>query len=266
MTATDNVDSVGLKIALYNEDGTKIDEQNANIEMSGMVKFRDLSTAGSTVINGGNITTGSINCNRLNGGTIHGQNISGGNMSGTSITGGSLTLDSSSNTDWKYRINSSVNPNNYTVSSATTTRYMKGDLVSVYISSLLSTGMVAVADTSGNQCRMTSGGVSQSSDIRYKTNIKNIDEKQSMELITNLNPISYKFKGIDGKHRGLSAQEVEKVMIQTNQENQIYSIDENGRYSLNYTELIPDLINCIKYHQEEIDQLKKEINQLKGGK
>ena len=50
------------------------------------------------------------------------------------------------------------------------------------------------------------------------------------------------------------------------QDNQIYSINEDGRYSLNYTELIPDLINCIKYQQEEIDQLKKEIDILKGGK
>lgn len=266
MTATDNVDSVGLKIALYNEDGTKIDEKNANIEMSGMVLFRDLSTAGATTINGGNITTGSINCNRLNGGTIQGQNISGGNMSGTTIKGGSLTLDSTDNTNWKLRINRVDDPSKYLVSSGSTFRMMTNDTIKVALIGNLSTGIVGVADTSGNQCQMTSGGVSQSSDIRYKTNIKEIDKKKSMKLITNLNPISYELEGIDGKHRGLSAQEVEKVMIQTNQKNQIYSIDKNGRYSLNYTELIPDLINCIKYQQEEIETLKKEINQLKGGK
>ena len=266
MTATDNVDSVGLKIALYNEDGTKIDEQNANIEMSGMVLFRDLSTAGATTINGGNITTGKINCDRLDGGVINGQTINGGTISGSTLTGGSITLDSSNHTNWKLKIYNSVDSSQYLESSATWLRMMKGNINKVSLLSNLSTGIVGVADTSGNQCQMTSGGVSQSSDIRYKTNIKNIDEKQSMELITNLNPISYKFKGIDGKHRGLSAQEVESVMKDLKQDNQIYSIDQDGRYSLNYTELIPDLINCIKYQQEEIDQLKKEIDILKGGK
>lgn len=39
---------------------------SANITFNGMVTFTDLSTAGSTVINGANITTGTISANRIN--------------------------------------------------------------------------------------------------------------------------------------------------------------------------------------------------------
>ena len=46
---------------------------NANITVTGFVSFWDLANAGSTTINGANITTGEISCDRLKGGTINGQ-------------------------------------------------------------------------------------------------------------------------------------------------------------------------------------------------
>lgn len=61
------------------------------INLNGYVTVTDLETSGSTVINGSNITTGSINCNRLKGGTITGQNISGGKITGANIS--STTTD-----------------------------------------------------------------------------------------------------------------------------------------------------------------------------
>lgn len=77
MTATGGEKSVGIVIQLYDENGNLIDTTSgaANIEVTGFVKFNDLANAGSTVINGANITTGTISCDRLNGGTIKGQKI-----------------------------------------------------------------------------------------------------------------------------------------------------------------------------------------------
>jgi hypothetical protein len=73
-------------------------------------------------------------------------------------------------------------------------------------------------------------------------------------------PIEFTYKANETEyHRGLSAQEVEQVLKNNGIEKEIYEIRENGDYSLNYSELIPDLINCIKY-------LTKEIEKLKGGK
>ena len=42
------------------------------VNISGFVTFTDLSTEGSTTINAGNITTGSISANRISGGTLEG--------------------------------------------------------------------------------------------------------------------------------------------------------------------------------------------------
>lgn len=60
LVTTDNKTSAGITIRLKNEDGTQIDSDSANITLSGLVKFTDLSTSGSTTINGSNITTGII--------------------------------------------------------------------------------------------------------------------------------------------------------------------------------------------------------------
>lgn len=62
LTSTDNVTTAGLTVKLYNEDGTQLDSKSANIAMSGKVSFTDLSTSNpsTTIINGDNITTGSI--------------------------------------------------------------------------------------------------------------------------------------------------------------------------------------------------------------
>ena len=62
LTAIGGDNSVGITIQLYDENGNLIDTEsgNANITITGVVKFEDLANAGSTVINGENITTGII--------------------------------------------------------------------------------------------------------------------------------------------------------------------------------------------------------------
>lgn len=62
ITASGGEQSVGITIQLYDENGNVIDTSsgNANITITGVVKFTDLAQAGATVINGSNITTGII--------------------------------------------------------------------------------------------------------------------------------------------------------------------------------------------------------------
>lgn len=87
LTATGGEKSVGIVIQLYDENGNIIDtsSDNANIQITGVVTFNDLENAGSTTINGANITTGTINCDLLNGGTIKGQDIVGGRIASENI-------------------------------------------------------------------------------------------------------------------------------------------------------------------------------------
>ena len=82
LTATGGEKSVGIVIQLYDENGNIIDtsSDNANIQITGVVTFNDLANAGSTTINGANITTGTISCDLLSGGTINGQTFYGGKI------------------------------------------------------------------------------------------------------------------------------------------------------------------------------------------
>ena len=62
MTATGGDQTVGITIQIVDANGNVIDtaESNANITVTGFVSFWDLLNAGSTTINGANITTGTI--------------------------------------------------------------------------------------------------------------------------------------------------------------------------------------------------------------
>ena len=56
---------------------------------------------------------------------------------------------------------------------------------------------------------------------------------------------------------GLIAQDVEKVLPE------LVNTDSEGFKSVDYTKLGPVLIEAIKEQQQQIDQLKKEIQMLK---
>ena len=62
-----------------------------------MVTGYMLKTKGQTIINGDNITTGTINCNLLNGGVIKGQVIQGGTITGTTMKTTKLTFGDGTN-------------------------------------------------------------------------------------------------------------------------------------------------------------------------
>ena len=62
------------------------------IQMNGLVKFTDLSTSGSTTINGSNITTGTINASVVNVTNINASNITSGTLSADRIQGGKLRI------------------------------------------------------------------------------------------------------------------------------------------------------------------------------
>ena len=106
LTTTDNSTSAGIVIKLKNEDGTQIDSKSANISMSGLVKFIDLSTSGSTEINGSNITTGVLKSNNyvsgstgtkfsLTDGTIDSQNFKLDNQGNVSLKNGAKVIGGS---------------------------------------------------------------------------------------------------------------------------------------------------------------------------
>ncbi|MDX2072148.1 MAG: tail fiber domain-containing protein [Haliscomenobacter sp.] len=133
--------------------------------------------------------------------------------------------------------------------------------------------------------------VSTFSDIRLKKNILKIDS--SLSILKKLNGIRYDFTpAVNSKYRadldklspsgekekkaledakksidkasapvtdqyGLSAQEVQKILPS------IVSTSEDGYLAVNYTALIPILIEAVKSQQKQIEDLQKEVELLK---
>lgn len=105
----------------------------------------------------------------------------------------------------------------------------------------------------------------QASDIRYKENIAPIESP--LNKILNINGVSfswtteeYKDKGFpEGRHYGVIAQEVEKVLPEVVKEG------PGGEKAVAYTEIVPVLIEAMKEQQKEIEELRAMIKQLRAG-
>jgi len=95
------------------------------------------------------------------------------------------------------------------------------------------------------------------SDIRLKDNIEPM--VGNLEKLAMLTPISYEYKERrDGKHLGLSAQEVEEIFPDIVKERDLMSFGKEGEEfkTVRQQELIPVLIGAIKELKEELDELK----------
>jgi hypothetical protein len=81
---------------------------------------------------------------------------------------------------------------------------------------------------------------------------------RGLEVINALNPVAYNWK-VDGKaDEGLIAQEVLDIVPNA------VSGSEEEYYQMDYSKLVTPLVKAIQEQQEQIEQLKAEIQTLKG--
>ncbi|MBL7700768.1 MAG: tail fiber domain-containing protein [Ferruginibacter sp.] len=101
------------------------------------------------------------------------------------------------------------------------------------------------------------GTLTQASDARLKTNIHQITNP--LQKIKQLNGYTYNWindQQDNETQMGVLAQEVQKIypdLVKTN---------ANGNLSVNYSGLIPVLIEAVKEQQKQLDEQRKMINQL----
>ena len=114
----------------------------------------------------------------------------------------------------------------------------------------------------------------QTSDQNEKNTITNSD--LGLDFINRLSPKSYKFNSKTRTHYGLIAQDVETVLSDISKSTTDFagfikddiSEEQDGssyRYGLRYNEFISPLIKAIQEQQEQIETLKQEVEELKGG-
>jgi len=113
-------------------------------------------------------------------------------------------------------------------------------------------GGSTVSQISYNNSTVTYG---TGSDARYK-NI--LGEAKGLEIVNKLNPVNFEWKDGGEIQDGLIAQEVEELIPHA------INVNEEGYYSMDYSKVVTPLIKAIQEQQEQIDDLKSEINLLKG--
>jgi hypothetical protein len=105
----------------------------------------------------------------------------------------------------------------------------------------------------------TTGVYTSSSDKRFKKNIE--DFTNIIDKVMLLHPKRYNFisqKNNDQKYIGLIAQDVKELFPEFVQYN-----EEDDKYTMDYAGLSVVAIQAIKEQQEDIDQLKAEIEEIK---
>ena len=105
---------------------------------------------------------------------------------------------------------------------------------------------------------MTANGILLTSDERYKRDISLIND--ALGKVTQLNGYHYYWNGNmndQSLQAGVIAQEVEKVLPE------LVKKDDNGLRSVNYSGLIPYLIQSIKEQQEQVTTLKNQNEEFR---
>ncbi|WP_428659780.1 tail fiber domain-containing protein [Runella sp.] len=86
-----------------------------------------------------------------------------------------------------------------------------------------------------------------------------------LAFITRLAPMSYTYIAdkTNVRRDGLIAQDVEKVMQELGVEFSGLQKSPDGTYSLAYSDFVMPLVNAVKEQQKELEELRKEINDLR---
>lgn len=114
--------------------------------------------------------------------------------------------------------------------------------------------------------KVKSTGINETSDARFKKNVSPISN--GLQKILAMNGVTYDWRRdefpdrnfLSGKQYGLIAQELEKVIPE------LVDTDEDGWKSIEYSHIVPVLIEAIKEQQAIIDGQQTELTSLKGVK
>lgn len=130
---------------------------------------------------------------------------------------------------------------------------------------------VSMIDISTDQLYATNASINNlvtdnltnNSDERLKKDIKTLEEKY-INLLKQINPVSFKYKSSGTEHIGFIAQEVEKAFKNNNLPQIPITKDDFGYYSLSYLDFVGILWKINQNLSNQITQLEKRVSKLEG--
>lgn len=251
----------------------------SKIDISGVLSV--LGTAGSTVINGSNITTGTINASVVAVTNINASNITSGTINANRINAGYLTAGSIGG--WTINTNT-ISRNGITLgadyislgNTGTTGSTINLGTAKIYniggggvgISGYMTVGG-DISPQNDNTSALGSlaarfkelwavDGSINTSDITDKRDIKTIDN--GVEFVLNLKPVQFKWKDRVRNHYGFIAQDVKETMTYVGIDDAGVYIDpvaigSEGFKGLRYHELIAPMVQAIQYLHQRVKEL-----------
>ena len=294
LSVTNSTSSASITVGLDNGSS-----QSATIQMTGLVKFTDLSTAGSTTINGENISTGYLSADRISGGTIDSSKIK--------ISQRETTYDSYLITEIGTETGTFDAPFIKFIVSNSTSSKEAGRIKLGYLEeegpvggdpTIVNAGLMIFSDyrinleTAGTstgmgirsrsiQSKSISSGTSviihangtlgvSSSSRRYKFDIKPIGKELDPHKILDIEIVQFKFKPeYDDEESERYLKEVPGMIAEDVDEHYPiaadHSIDKDGNITVeNWNEryLIPPMLALIQEQHKEIELLKEQNKKL----
>ena len=101
-----------------------------------------------------------------------------------------------------------------------------------------------------------SGTVVQGSDIRLKEDIRPIDN--ALSRVNNIDGVYFTYKDSGDKSIGVIAQDIQKILPE------VVSEDKNGYLGVNYSGIVPVLIEAVREQNSIISDLEDRISKLEN--
>jgi Chaperone of endosialidase len=124
---------------------------------------------------------------------------------------------------------------------------------------LINDGTVNTVATLSPAGVFTATTLSETSDVRMKENILDVEPAYSLSKIldVSIKEYNYTFENKEKRHTGVLAQSIKQILPQVVQIEKAHGLDDF--HSVQYTGLVPHLINCVKELYKEIEELKKKL-------
>lgn len=124
---------------------------------------------------------------------------------------------------------------------------------------LINDGTVNTVATLSPAGVFTATTLSETSDVRMKENVVDVAPEYSLSKIleVDIKEYNYIFESTEKRHTGVLAQSIKQILPQVVQIEKAHGLDDF--HSVQYTGLVPHLVNCVKELYKEIEELKKKL-------
>jgi len=148
-------------------------------------------------------------------------------------------------------INANSNSTNPALNLKAATTTSAGSILIFFAGDSDEVGSVSMSNLNAG----TSVSYNTTSDVRLKDVT---GQARGLEVITKLNSVAFNWKKTGLADEGLIAQEVQEHIPNIVQEG------SNGYLQMDYSKLVTPLIKAVQEQQEQIEELKQQINELRG--